>query len=413
MRNILFTTITRLSADPVAGGELYLLDLMRGLAVRGVKPHLLFPSYAGRERLVLRIYDSETAFSEYELSGSTIEENFSYALQKFEIEIVHFQHFQLLPLSLMKKTKDLGKKLVLTIHDYFLWCKNFFLISGLQEPLPSFCFFEQDEKICAKCFGKSEAILKVIYGDLLSGYAPTAQSIKEKRESANELLGLADLIIAPTNFVRNSFLNLFPNLDPAHFVSIEHGLQRIQRQPPRSDSVHLNVAFLGGYKYEKGCQYFDELLKICDDDRLKFYIIGSQDLSVPRENKAGVVTLGKYRREELSGILLREKIDVVLLLSPWAETFSYTLSESVMNGIPVIATDCGAFRERISKHAVGFLVPLENPVNRTAELLKDMAQRRAIVDFFRRKCLLAAELMKDINTMATEYVEQYEKIAAR
>jgi glycosyltransferase involved in cell wall biosynthesis len=315
----------------------------------------------------------------------------------------------------MQKTKDLDKKLLITVHDYFLWCKNFFLLSPLKGSLPSFCCFEQDETICAECLKKSNDVRQLIYGRAWSDEHDSEEYVRQRRSNISHLLGTADSIVSPTEFVRNSFLNGYPNIDPSRFIVLEHGMLKLAntaRVNHHEGAGKLKIAFLGGFKYEKGSVYFSELIKCMSDTTIDFYVIGNISNPMASHALSSIKTTGQYKREELHGILAKEGIDLIVLLSPWAETFSYTLSEAIINNIPVIATDTGAFRERIAKHGVGFLVPYENPVPRASRIIRDIADNPKILEFFIQNCKDAAQSLRDVDTMVSEYVELYRKIIA-
>jgi len=412
--NILFITLTRLYNNTTAGGELYLLDLIQGLSKLKVTPYLLFPDSRNKSNLYVRKYDSKGEYKEYEFKGNSIEDNFSKIIERFNIDIVHFQHFQTLPLSLMKITKDLNKKLVLTVHDYFLWCDNFFLLSPLKGAQFSFCLFEEDETLCAECLKKSKGIWELIYKQTWNGEKYSKDYVAERRRSISNILANSDLIISPTEYVRDSFLGIYPSINSDRMVVLEYGLNKNfknRHRYPHKYPNNLKVAFLGGFKYEKGSIYFNELLETIKDKSIEFYIIGKLETSLKTQDFSNLKIIGQYKREEIGDILFQEGIDLIVLLSPCAETFSYTLSESIMNGIPVIATDIGALRERVSKQGTGFLVPYENPVPRTLKLLEDIVINPQILEIFKKNCFEAAMSFKDINTMVSEYLDLYKKIS--
>src|SRR5262249_25496576 len=64
---------------------------------------------------------------------------------------------------------------------------------------------------------------------------------------------------------------------------------------------------------------------------------------------------GRYVRADVAKLLSDARIDVSLLLSPWAETFSYTLSESWAAGIPAIVADIGAPAARVRASGAGIV----------------------------------------------------------
>jgi glycosyltransferase involved in cell wall biosynthesis len=412
--NILFITLTRLHSNTTAGGELYLLDLIQGLSKVKVSPFLMYPDSKNKDNLYVRKYDSTGEYEEYECKGNGIEDNFTKIIKRFNIDIIHFQHFQTLPLSLMKISKDLNIKLILTLHDYFLWCENFFLLSPIKGDHFSFCSFEAKETVCTECLRKSKDIWELIYKQPWSGEKYSEEYVAERRKNIGQILENADLIISPTDYVRDSFLGIYPAINPSRMVVVEHGIHKIinsRRIYSHEYTNQLKIAFLGGFKYEKGSLYFNKLLENLKTQRVEFYIIGKIGTPLKTQNFKNLKIIGQYRREELGDILFRQGIDLIMLLSPWAETFSYTLSESIMNGIPVIATDIGALRERVSKLGTGFLVPYENPIPRTSRLLEDIYRNPKILEFFKKNCFEAAQSFKDINTMVEEYLSLYKKIS--
>ena len=91
----------------------------------------------------------------------------------------------------------------------------------------------------------------------------------------------------------------------------------------------------------------------------------------------------------------------------WPETFSFTLSEAISNAIPVIATDLGALRERISKYMVGYLVPYEDPVPRVVKIINDFLSCHELLDYFKNRCIAVARKLPDINSMTDKYEKLY------
>ncbi|HWR58428.1 MAG TPA: glycosyltransferase, partial [Thermodesulfovibrionales bacterium] len=102
--------------------------------------------------------------------------------------------------------------------------------------------------------------------------------------------------------------------------------------------------------------------------------------------------------------------DLILLLSNWPETFSYTLSEAIASGVPVVATDGGALRRRVSREAVGFLVPVEDPVPRMIEIIEDVKRHPQVIEFLRERVREARKRLKTIDDMVEEHFRVYDSI---
>ena len=88
---------------------------------------------------------------------------------------------------------------------------------------------------------------------------------------------------------------------------------------------------------------------------------------------------GRYVRDEVVGLLARAAIDVTLILSPWPETFSYTLSESWAAGVPAIVLDTGAPAARVRASGAGLVVADAQQASAALErLARDPAQLDAL-----------------------------------
>lgn len=78
--------------------------------------------------------------------------------------------------------------------------------------------------------------------------------------------------------------------------------------------------------------------------------------------------------------------------------------------MPVISTDGGALRERVSKEAAGFLVPVENPLPRTIEIIEDLRQHPEVIDFLRKKVREARKRLRTADDMAEEIFRVYDSL---
>lgn len=173
----------------------------------------------------------------------------------------------------------------------------------------------------------------------------------------------------------------------------------------RSD---FKVAFIGGINAEKGGSIITETIKRGKSE-IEWYVfggIGDKDLfNLQRKN---LIKTNYYYPEDIGTLLKLHLIDVVCILSRWPETFSYTLSEAVINQCPVIVTDIGALGERTKKNKYGYAVKLES-ANKTAENVNMVIEKwRMQKNLYKKiKADMSICRHKNINTMYAEYVELY------
>ena len=71
-------------------------------------------------------------------------------------------------------------------------------------------------------------------------------------------------------------------------------------------------------------------------------------------NKNNFIYHGRYKRDELNNLLSKNNIHLVCNLSIWPETYSYTLTETIACGVPVLSYNIGAVGERIEKYGFGW-----------------------------------------------------------
>ena len=213
------------------------------------------------------------------------------------------------------------------------------------------------------------------------------------------------------------FCSLF-SIENTRTHVIEHGIDRPTCLIKPVSQYVLNIAYLGAFTVEKGAQYFLALARKFADSqeatRVNFHIIGELGYPIPGDinNHINISVVGSYRPDELNGLLSRGNIDLALFFPIWPETYSYTLSESVMNGIPVIASDIGALRERVSEKSLGLLVPFENPVPYAKNIIEDFLKYPELLEYFRQQCSAYVKDMPDVREMGKQHGEIYTASAA-
>jgi glycosyltransferase involved in cell wall biosynthesis len=170
----------------------------------------------------------------------------------------------------------------------------------------------------------------------------------------------------------------------------------------RARKEQLNVAFLGGITKAKGSELLSQVIS-SPDRRYNFYVLGEVGDSSVRAPKDAdnVYFSGVYRKDDVFDLLKISRIDVVCILSVWAETFCYTLSEAWSCGIPVIGIDLGAVGERIRRTGAGWTLPAGASKEDLMHLLDRIASDpKELKD---KKDAAAALHLKSVDEMNEEY----------
>jgi len=404
-------TLFVLHKDPdlsLGGVERHTIDLATKLVQRGYTVYLLFPSSPA----FVVAHVQKTGIEKKRLNGDFcqdmavtnqyLEKNFRKLLEQYKIKQVHFQHLLGYSLSLVHAAKTMGLQVFITLHDYFFWCPNYKVISPLIGDRMGFCFFEKSEELCSRC-------LSLIYQKKVD-----PREVCQRREYAEEMLDLADMLIFPTQYIKNVYCSLF-DLKEERCTVIQHGVQKTNGSGTYEPGQYLNIAYLGAFTYEKGAETFLRIIAEMNDahytDLIRFHIIGELGYPLPKTFRSypNMRLSGAYKADDVNIILKRLNIDLVMLLSIWPETYSYTLSEAVVNGIPVIASDLGALRERISSLSAGYLVPYEGPVKRSVDIIRDVYGCPELRSYFHEQCIDSSKKIPDITDMVSRYEKVYKK----
>lgn len=216
-------------------------------------------------------------------------------------------------------------------------------------------------------------------------------------------------------FLINGFSGMFAEGELSFRAYLEYdgkfytdGKVRVRSNVAQKCENVLKVAFLGGMVPAKGSCLIGDIIKSnTNKQEIMWYIIGTiGDKTLDEIEQDNLVKVGTYSQEMVQRLLEGYGIDLVCLLPLWAETFSYTLSEAAICGIPVLATDIGAISERIKAEDIGFLVDVrEKPEEIMREILNIWNERKE--DYQRKKNNITKMKLKSLEEMAQEYKKCY------
>lgn len=364
-----------------AGTELHTQDLLKGMKLK-FRSTIIYPDQLDnlwgdlisiRPKEFLRIirWRAENATAKQYflgtpggLSNKRVEQFFARLLVGCDYDIVHFHNligWDTLVLPIIAKSLD--KKVVLSLHDYFLLCPDYNLV------LP-------DGSRCGKsnADGQDEGCLQCLsIKTNLTGDQSLRQYLLQRFTLVSRMLESIDLIIAPSHFMRDKLVQAYGDSLVNKIRILPHGISvtGYSRRPVRNEL--FKVAYVGFLHPRKGAYNFIEVAHKLKDKSIVFSAFGSVSADI-REiaEKAGIQLYDSYQREDLLHLL--ESIDLVVIPSAVDESFCLTLSEVQALGVPVLATKVGAISERIIDGKTGFLIPggdTDALANRLLELATD------------------------------------------
>lgn len=301
-------------------------------------------------RLSRRAAPTPLALADAELETRVLE-----AAARLEVRAAHVEGAAGWPLQSLLNLKRAGLGLVLSLHDFGLFCARPHL---LEVPSHRFCDFSRDDARCARCLAQS--------------WPAEAASAEARRRVAAALYGAADALVFSSSYLRDAHAELFGGARPeATLVSTPAVAlpETPPRRPPRRGS-ETRVAFVGAVKLHKGAHVLEEVAGRLAGEPFTFRIYGGgdEDLLARLAPRCGV--RGYYRLGALPSLLARDGVDVALLLSVVPESYSQTLTECHAAGVPVVAFDLGALGRRLAEEGGGIAVPIDRGADGIVEALR-------------------------------------------
>lgn len=118
----------------------------------------------------------------------------------------------------------------------------------------------------------------------------------------------------------------------------------------------MRVAVLGTVAPHKGQRVLEEAAAQVLERRLplEFVVIGQ--LASPSAAPPNLQETGRYEASELASLIAAEDPHVLLFAARCPETYSYTLTVGLASGRPIVASDLGAFSERLTSCSISSLV---------------------------------------------------------
>ncbi|MEN8174632.1 MAG: glycosyltransferase, partial [Pseudomonadota bacterium] len=203
--------------------------------------------------------------------------------------------------------------------------------------------------------------------------------------------------------VRDHLFGLDHRFRDLAFAHVPHGSARGPSDhtlSATSTQDRPRILVLGRLTAEKGLELFraafSALVEIAD-----LYLVGCGDAGLEFASHEHVDVIPEYQYEDLEEIVSSIAPDAGLLLSVWPETYSYTLGELMVFGIPPVAANLGAFAERISEGHDGFL--FEPSPAGLVKCVRDLMTDRQRLDSVREN--LRVTEPRSLETMVADYHE--------
>jgi len=244
-------------------------------------------------------------------------------LQTIGVSSVHFHHTINLSSKILELPHDLDVPHILTVHDFY-WLNGNPTLTDESGKYPGHYDYELKNPLHS---------------------LPEGLTLEEFRAQLKRLIKNADKIIFPSNATKSIFENVYvmENAIVAPHVELNRDVNKAPIPFVKKDKYIIGV--LGALGKEKGADLLEEMAVIAAKANMpfKFKLLGY----AYRPLKS-VETTGPYSQADLTKMLQQHEVDIIFFPAQWPETYSYTLSYALESGVPIVATDLGAFPERLS-----------------------------------------------------------------
>ena len=412
-------TILRLIGDTGGGSDLMTRDLTAALSAR--HPALLLRTSA--DSWTLHAVEGPR-FSRIEChgfartwhAGMALEEERLAVLvdwmERYSVRMLHVHSLIGCPPEVLRAALDAdpARGFVFSLHDYGICCPTVNLVDASGRH----CFGD-----CARHFGDQPDPDCAAIGFWHTGWTGgplRGEGVRRWRSRFAPLLERAGALISTSRSLCHLVESLFPGLAAKRFRLIPHGRDLeafgfVEPDPVSDGPVPL--AFVGHLTANKGAGLIRRLVALNRErgQPFVFHFFGWIDPACdPGKDSGAVVRHGRFQPGELPARLAMVRPRFALLPSPWPETFSHALTELWASGIPALASDLGAFRERISAHGGGWLLP---PHDVEAWWGKLCALRGSHGEWQSRRNEIRRLPRRTVAGMAEDYLRCYAEVLSR
>jgi len=348
----------------------------------GVSVHRLYIGLVNDRDFFRRSYDNPI-----------IQKWFTAFLERERPDLVHINSCYLLSANTVAVVKEQDLPLIVTLHDFWFVCPRITLL----KPTGALCRVPKDVAECAWCLATekrrfrrtdevtlgaagviAQHLVKSSVGAKLLGVYPDAGEIARRRERLLKALNQADLILAPSRFLRDIFVEqgIPPakiqysrlGLDARHWKNVSSSVKTL------SDKVQ--ITYIGQLAPHKGVDLlidaFNQVMFSQRGARLRIYgdpkafpVYARSIQKAARGNRA-IEFNGRFDNSRVAEIL--NETDFLVVPSLWYENSPVTIMEALATGTPVVAANLGGIPELIQHGVNGLLFEAGNVKDLTNQL---------------------------------------------
>jgi len=183
-------------------------------------------------------------------------------------------------------------------------------------------------------------------------------------------------------------------------------LEKIIDKKLYEDKKEVNFVYIGTLDYHKGVDFLIDTFNELNLSNLKLHIAGKGILDnyvrqISSLNK-NIVFHGFINQENIDSFLVKQ--DILVAPSRWIEPFGRVVIDAYKNGLPVIASNKGGFKETVINDVTGLLYTSDKK-NELKEAINKLSKLEIKKKYIRN---IKNEIIKyDLENHAKEYIRAY------
>lgn len=328
-------------------------------------------------------------------------------------DLFHLISGYLLTGRTLQIARDMSIPTALSLMDFWFLCPRITMMrsDGTLSDFPL------DMASCAQCLGEQKRRYRyasAIAPGLMQHYwrrqRDQISSLQKRLDFQLELLGMVDLIISRSKYLKEVFSTA--GLSKARIEFLRQGMEtpfQIQTSPTSSNGRILRVGYLGQIAWHKGVDLAIDAMKRLNSNQIELRIYGSEESNpqysaVLRKRAKGSLNIhfcGTFQgAEELARIF--SEMDVIVVPSRWYENSPNVILEAFVHETPVIATDLGGMAELVLHKQNGLLFNLGDIADLTNQI-KALIQDPDLVGELRAGIKPVATLDQEVTDLEVLY----------
>lgn len=294
-----------------------------------------------------------------------LDNNFAELLKQIKPDIAHIGHLNHLSTGLVDELNRQNIPIVFTLHDFWLMCpRGQFLTRSIGEANNfHLCAGQQDRKCATDCY-------KVYFSGNKADEEQDIESwsnwVHNRMIETKAIINKVDLFIAPSQYLRNRFINEFSILE-SKIIFLDYGFptKYLTQTEKSKEKTNFTFGYIGTHTVAKGVNDLIEAFKQIEEPAtLKIY--GRENgqstkalklLAATSKNK--IEFAGEYINHNLANDVF-SKVDCIVVPSIWAENSPLVIHEAQSCKIPVITADFGGMKEYVQHKVNGLLFEHRN-----------------------------------------------------